>query len=192
MTLSNPRLIVKKAVESIVPFDNREQEHINDILTWIDSGAGLFRIKKPDIPLKHLVSYFVLLDPNTRQILLIDHIKAQLWLPTGGHVLPDEDPKDTVIREAKEELSIRAAFFRGNQNPLFATVNTTVGFTPGHIDVSLWYVLQGSAHDFIHHDRSEFTDTEWFGLDEILDMDPVIFDAHMHRFVHKLKKYLAK
>ncbi len=192
MTLpSDSRSIVRHAVQAVTPFDKQEQEHIDDILAWIDSGAGLFRIKKPDVPPKHLVSYFVVLDPDTKQILLIDHIKAQLWLPTGGHVLPDEDPKDAVIREADEELSIQAVFFRGNTDPFFATVNTTVGLTPGHVDVSLWYILRGSAHDYVRFDKSEFTDVEWFSFDEILEMDPVIFDKNMHRFVRKLQGLLS-
>lgn len=190
MPHTNPRQIVRQAVEGIAPFDKKEQSHIDDILAWIDSGAGLFRIKKPDIPPKHLVSYFVVYDPDTRKILLIDHIKAQLWLPTGGHVLPDENPRDAVIREAQEELSMRATFFRGNEKPIFATVNTTVGLTPGHVDVSLWYILQGSTHDFVRYDKSEFTDVEWFSFAELLEMDPVIFDANMHRFVYKLQEYL--
>lgn len=183
-------MTVKNAIRTIIPFDDMERAHANDVLDWIDSGAQLFRIKKPDTPSKHLVSYFVLFDPDTKQILLIDHIKAQLWLPTGGHVLPGEDPRDAVTREAMEELSMGASFFRGNMNPFFITVNTTVGLTPGHVDVSLWYILRGSAHDFIHYDKSEFTDVEWFSLDEILEMDPVIFDANMHRFVRKFQRYL--
>lgn len=187
---TNPRLIVRQAVETITPFDAREKEHIDDILAWIDSGAELFRLKKPDIPPKHLVSYFVILDPDAGKILLIDHIKAQLWLPTGGHVLPGEDPKDAVIREAKEELSMPAVFFKGDTRPFFATVNTTGGLTPGHVDVSLWYILRGSVLDFVRYDKSEFTDVEWFNFEEILEMDPVIFDKHMRRFVYKLRQYL--
>src|SRR5690349_4187225 len=69
-------------VETLVTFDKTEQIHKEDVLKWIASGADLFRIKKPDTPPKHLVSYFVLVDPEHKGILLVDHIKAQLWLPT--------------------------------------------------------------------------------------------------------------
>ena len=34
--------------------------------------------------------------------------EASLWLPTGGHVEPGEDPSDTVERECQEELGIPA------------------------------------------------------------------------------------
>jgi 8-oxo-dGTP pyrophosphatase MutT (NUDIX family) len=63
---------------------------------------------KPDTPPKHLVSYFVLYDESTHKLMLVDHIKAKTWLPAGGHVKLDEDPRITVTREADEELGIVA------------------------------------------------------------------------------------
>jgi len=47
---------------AISPFDVLEEQHIDESLAWIESGALIFRINKPDVPLKHLVSYFVLVD----------------------------------------------------------------------------------------------------------------------------------
>lgn len=170
---------------AINAFDDLEASHIKDTVDWIESGADLFRIKKPDVPLKHLVSYFVVIDSKKQSVLLVDHILAQLWLPTGGHVNINEHPKDTVVREAKEELNVQASFLNG-QKPFFITVTKTVGLTPGHTDVSLWYLLEANAHDFIAFDKGEFNDIEWFTFKEILQMDPVIFDQHMHRFTNKL------
>ncbi len=182
---------IQTDIFAITPFDEIENAHKMNALSWIESGAPLFRIKKPDVPLKHLVSYFVLVDPEHKSILLVDHIKAQLWLPTGGHVRKDEHPKVTVERESLEELNQKAIFLHNNTKPFFVTVRTTVGLTPGHIDVSLWYLLRGSIHDFINFDRSEFSDIEWFTFDEILESDPIIFDVNFQRFTQKLAKYLA-
>ena len=100
------RVAIAKEVESINPADSLEEEHQEDVLMWINSGAELFRLKKPDTPPKHLVSYFVVIDGD--YVLLVDHKNAQLWLPSGGHVDPEEHPRDTVIREAYEELKIKA------------------------------------------------------------------------------------
>ena len=177
-------------ISALAAFDEVEQAHKEDILEWIASGAELFRIKKPDTPPKHLVSYFVLVDPEHKSILLVDHIKAQLWLPTGGHVLKNEHPVSAVKRESLEELNQKAVFLHNNTSPFFATVTTTGGLTPGHIDVSLWYLLRGNVHAFINFDRAEFGDIEWFTFDEILESDPVIFDPHLQRFTRKLAKYL--
>lgn len=178
-------------VNTLTPFDTIEQTHKKDVLDWIKSGAPLFRIKKPDNPPKHLVSYFVLVDPEHRSILLVDHIKAQLWLPTGGHVAKNEHPAITVRRESLEELNQEATFLHNNAKPFFVTVTTTGGLTPGHTDVSLWYLLRGNTHTFINFDRTEFGDIEWFTFDEILESDPVIFDPHLQRFTKKLAQYLG-
>ncbi|MDN5274977.1 MAG: hydrolase [Candidatus Saccharibacteria bacterium] len=187
----NIRHKIQEEIKALRPLDSLESQHRDDVLEWIDSGADLFRIQKPDIPPKHLVSYFVLIDPVQKSMLLVDHIKAQLWLPTGGHVELNEHPKETVKRETTEELRMKAVFLRNNDSPFFITVTETGGLTPGHTDVSLWYLLKGSAHDFIDYDRTEFNDIEWFSFEEILQSDSVIFDPHLQRFTRKLINYLA-
>ncbi|MDB5176689.1 MAG: hydrolase [Candidatus Saccharibacteria bacterium] len=173
-------------ISQIKPIDGLETNHINDALAWIESTDNIFRIKKPDVPPKHLVSYFVLIDPDHKSILLADHIKAQLWLPSGGHVEKDEDPAETVKRECIEELNIPAVFLKNKQLPFFITVTQTVGLTAGHTDVSLWYLIKGDKFKYLNYDRSEFNDVEWWTFDEILESNPTIFDPHMQRFTRKL------
>ncbi|AKN85124.1 hypothetical protein [Francisella orientalis] len=91
---SNPiREHIHTLISAIIPYDDVEQKHIHDTLSWIESGAPIFRVQKPDVPNKHLVSYFVLFDDVHQKIFLCDHKKALLWLPSGGHVEIDEDPK---------------------------------------------------------------------------------------------------
>jgi ADP-ribose pyrophosphatase YjhB (NUDIX family) len=181
-----------KDVSDIDPCDDIERDHQQNVMSWLQSGINPFRLKKPDIPPKHLVSYFVLVDPEHRSILLVDHIKAQLWLPSGGHVKFNESAVDAVVRETDEEFGIRAIFLRNCQKPFFITVTETVGLTPGHTDVSLWYLLRGDVHETPQYDRKEFTDVEWYTFDEVLDTDPTIFDPHLQRFTHKLDTYLGK
>lgn len=169
-------------ISAIIPYDDVEQEHINDTCRWIESGAPIFRVQKPDVPNKHLVSYFVLFDDVHQKILLCDHKKALLWLPSGGHVEIDEDPKTTVERECLEELKVTADFL--SPHPLFLTSTLTVGITAGHTDVSLWYVLKGDSHKIYEFDKSEFNYVRWFHLDEIPYSKS---DPHMERFIQKLK-----
>ena len=173
------RASIRSLVESIDPFDEVEEKTKCSVLSWIDSGAELCRLKKPDTPPRHLVSYFVVVDQD--HILLVDHINAQLWLPTGGHVEPGEDPTFTVRREAKEELSIDAEFLRSGS--LFLTETRTLGRTSGHTDVSLWFILHGDRSHVYAFDRSEFNDIQWFDRQSV----PLgKSDPHMARFLHKL------
>lgn len=183
---------IRIEVERISAYDALEQEHINDTLHWIDSGVNIFRIAKPDTPPKHLVSYFTLIDPLHHSILLGDHIKAQLWLPSGGHVELHEHPRDTVVREAQEEIHQQARFLQGQEHPFFVTVTQTNGLTAKHTDVSLWYLLHGDMHATLTFDRREFTDMNWFSFEEILESHPTIFDPHMQRFTRKLMSHMEK
>lgn len=49
------------------------------------------------------VTGFVVEDGRT---LLHWHRKTQLWLPPGGHIEPDEDPVQAVLREVREETGL--------------------------------------------------------------------------------------
>ena len=178
---------ILKLVEEIAPTDDLEREHIDNTIQWIKSGAELFRIQKPDIPPKHLVSYFIIVDPKENKILLTDHIKAQLWLPACGHAEPNEHPKTTVEREVVEELNTQAEFLY--DGIFFLTQAATVGLTAGHTDVSLWYVLKGDSNTPLQYDLGEFNGYKWFTPEEILDTPIEKLDPHLHRFVNKWIKY---
>ena len=120
-------------VAGIAPWDDRERDDLASAAAWIASGAPLYRTGKPDIPATHLVSYFVVLDEGRGQMLLVDHRKARLWLPTGGHVEEGEDPWLAVVREAREELTMQAepSALAGDR-PFFLTVTLTPD------EVELW------------------------------------------------------
>lgn len=174
------------AIASIIPFDNAERKHLDFVKDWIASGAEIFRIEKPNKPNIHLVSYFIVIDSQTNELLLVDHKKAELWLPPGGHVELNEHPRETVKREVKEELGIDAEFML--EDPLFLTVTNTVGNVALHTDVSLWYVLRGNREIPLTFDIDEFYQIQWFHQKEIPYERT---DPHMKRFVDKVMKKLV-
>lgn len=176
-------------VKRIEPVDEMEQLHIDDVLSWIQGPSDIFRIAKPDNPPKHLVSYFVVYDPSVQKLMLIDHIKANMWLPSGGHVEIDEHPRETVRREAMEELELVADFGAIGEEPAFITVTETRG--PGtHTDVSFWYVIIGDSTAELNYDTREMRGLKWLSFDEVLAMDEQVLDPHMKRFVRKLVEML--
>lgn len=179
---------IKDLIALIVPFDEIEKAHISESSQWISSGVEIFRIKKPDIPPKHLVSYFVLIDIKKRKLLLINHIKAGLWLPPGGHIEKNEDPANTVKREIQEELGTRAHFIV--DKPFFITVTETINIDAGHIDVSLWYLLKGDSTKEFVYNKKEMSGYQWFGFEDILKSEVNLFDPHMRRFIKKLLPFL--
>lgn len=177
---------ISSLVSSIVPGDPIEKVHLDMAKQWIASGAEIYRITKPDYPNIHLVAYILVFDPRTNEFLLVDHKIAGIWLPAGGHVEIDEHPKDTVIREVKEELGIEAEFIF--DAPLFLTVTETKGNVAQHTDVSLWYILKGDRKISLEFDAREFHQIRWFNQ-ENLPYDRA--DPHMKRFFDKIVRKLT-
>jgi 8-oxo-dGTP diphosphatase len=77
--MANPvRDKIVEIVAAIEPVDHLEREHRDATIEWIRSGAPIFRTKKPDVPPKHLVSYFAVVDEQRGKLLLVDHKLAGL------------------------------------------------------------------------------------------------------------------
>jgi 8-oxo-dGTP pyrophosphatase MutT (NUDIX family) len=194
-----------KTLKGIDAWDELERSHLATATQWVESGAPLWRVRKPDVPPIHLVSYFVVLNEkalneevpseDAPEILLVAHRKAGLWLPTGGHVEPGEHPWEAARRECREELDIQARPSRASasgasgEKPLFITVSQTRG-EGTHTDVSLWYVLDARREDITFYDQEEFEEIAWVSFDEISRRPPNTMDPHMRRFVDKLKATL--
>ena len=176
--------VVHDLVAKVVPLDEVEFEHIADTLRWLESTDDVFRRSKPALPARHLVSYVVILDRDNFDVFLVDHVNAGLFLPPGGHVEPDEHPAATARRECREELGIEASFSKGS-TPKFVTVTTTVGLDPGHTDVSLWFISDGSRSLEMRLDHVEFRGSRWWTLDEVMSATGEEFDPHFRRFMSK-------
>jgi 8-oxo-dGTP diphosphatase len=172
-------------VTALSPFDALEAAHITDTLRWLESTDDVFRRAKPATPPRHLVSYAVVLDPHTFDVLLVDHLNARLFLPPGGHVEPDEHPATAARRECREELGIDSPEALGAGRPTFLTVTTTIGRDAGHTDVSLWFVIAGSRNMRLTIDEVEFRGVRWWSLPEVTSADGKDFDPHFHRFMRK-------
>jgi 8-oxo-dGTP diphosphatase len=171
---------IRAELELIEPFDAVEREHHAEALSWVNSGAELFRLARPATPPKHLVSYFAVVDGEN--ILLVDHRNAQLWLPAGGHVEPQEHPRSTVQRELQEELGFTCP--HPVAAPVMVTCTATVGLTAGHTDVSLWYVVHAKREQPMQYDEAEFSEIRWFPFSEA----PLgRSDPHLGRFIAKLR-----
>jgi 8-oxo-dGTP pyrophosphatase MutT (NUDIX family) len=179
------RAVIADLTEAIEPFDERERRDREQFVAWCRSGADLFRTVPPATPPQHLAVYFVLLDSERRSVMLVEHRKAGLRLPPGGHVDDGEDPRITVVREAAEELSLAARFHPlVDDRAFFVTVTQTQGLD-SHTDMTLWFLLDADRHEVLHGDPREFAGWGWVDLDDDIDWANG-FDPQWHRFVAKL------
>ncbi|MBO1756548.1 NUDIX hydrolase [Allobranchiibius sp. CTAmp26] len=180
---------VRSLVAGIEPGDDLTGAHQAAALDWLRRTQDVYRRVKPATPSPHLVSYFLLVDRATNTVLLCDHRLSGLWLPTGGHVEPEENPVDTVRREVAEELGIKARFdVETGATPFFLTVTDTVGDpTTGHTDVSLWFALEGHQGQALYPDEREFKSVRWWTINELHAAAPDRLEPHLLRAISALK-----
>ncbi|WP_406039308.1 NUDIX domain-containing protein [Micromonospora sp. NBC_00898] len=179
---------IRELVAALAPVDELEARHRAECLAWLAGTDDIFRREKPRTPSPHLVSYFLLHDEADGSVLLVDHRKAGMWLPSGGHVEPGEHPAETVRREVVEELGVPAVFSpRFGERPALLTVTETVGAPEDrHTDVSLWFVLSGSRDQKLIPDPGEFHGVRWWTPREVTAAAPATIEPHLGRMLAKL------
>jgi len=163
--------------------------HRGEALAWLRSTDDVYRRVRPATPDPHLVAYVLVVDRAARSVLLCDHRLAGLWLPTGGHVEPEEAPAATAAREAVEELGVALPFDAATgDRPFFLTVTETTGDRASrHTDVSLWFALAGTGGMRLAPDEREFRAIGWWSVDELAAAGRAGFEPHLSRALASLR-----
>jgi len=112
----------------------------------------------------HYCSFFLPYDREAGKIYLGHHIKADDWIPPGGHIEEGETPSDTAVREAKEELGIDIT---KDQLQAFSLSVKFIGCPDvgcmAHYDI--WHFIHVRVQDFDYL-KSEYYDARWFSIQD--------------------------
>ena len=113
---------------------------------------------------RHYCSFFLPYYKNSDKIYLCHHIKANDWIPPGGHIEPGETPTDAAIREMQEELGV--AISKSQLIPFALSVkpiNRPEAGCVAHYDV--WFLVDIPVQNFAYL-QSEYHDAGWFTVPE--------------------------
>lgn len=116
---------------------------------------------------EHICSFFIPFDRKTGSIYIGHHIKANSWIPPGGHIDELEHPVDTVVREFFEELGHK---IDKNQVTPFNISIKDISDNPRNpckVHYDLWYVVDSPKIDFTFIKR-EYYDAKWMTIDEAM------------------------
>ena len=119
---------------------------------------------KEDSPTDHICVFFLPIDVGKKQIYLCHHIKAQDWIPPGGHIDKNEHPTNTVIREFQEELNF---ILQKTTIKLFDLSIKDVR-SAGHgcrIHWDIWYLVLIGKIDF-DFTKKEYYNARWVTIPE--------------------------
>lgn len=122
------------------------------------------------------------------KVLLRKHDKYKAWLSVGGHVELDEDPVQTVIREAKEEVGLDVTLVG---EPLKVVNEGQGGYhelpTPRflyrhyvndkHVHVVFVYFGTSESDQVINQEGEHSEAIRWFSREELNDLQFGIEDA---------------
>lgn len=128
---------------------------------------NLGRLIKQQNPADHFCSFFLPVNTESKSIYLGHHIKADDWIPPGGHIKLHELPIETVKREFVEELQYK---LNKERVELFDLTIKDVSGNPKHsckIHYDFWYLVYINKFVF-NFDKSEFYQAEWLTIPEAL------------------------
>lgn len=154
----NLREVILKELSGIKNSSRVNQNILKKFHLRITGNAPLLKTENtPD----HVCSFFLPVHKETKSIYLVHHIKAQSWIPPGGHIDPGETPRETVRREFREELD-----FSLTDEPV-----TLVGLSIKYIDsivhpckvhYDLWYTVSCRKRYPFRYLEKEFYNAGWF------------------------------
>lgn len=107
----------------------------------------------------------IAITPENKVVLVKQYRKAiekELWEIPAGKIEPGENPKESAIRELKEETGYSAQSIK-----LLHKFYTSAGFSNQKIYIYLAENLTSGSQDF---DDDEFIETKEFSLNEVYDM----------------------
>lgn len=118
------------------------------------------------------------------KVLLVNHPRYDKWLSPGGHVELDEDPEQTIYREAQEETGLEIELL--TEKPGIDSPGTKFLPTPNYFDVhdanpphkhiGLVYFARAKSDAATLSD--EHKEMRWFSSDELRDekysLDPAL------------------
>lgn len=138
-------------------------------------------------PKSHYCCYFLPYNPQTKQVFLVHHKKANLWLAPGGHIDKGEDLMQTLNREVEEELGIKDKI-KEKIRPFLLTITPIKNPKyPCREHLDFWYRFPADSSEF-NVDLREFYDTKWLSIG---DARGIVSDPPNLQALDRMEKMFA-
>lgn len=170
--------ILKSEITKLKNKSQVDQRIYQRFLERLENGQGLLRADNIN---DHYCVFFLPFHQLSHSVYLGHHIKANDWIPPGGHIEPNETPIETIKREFLEELDYE---LKDERVELFDLTIKNIT-NPNHkcrVHWDIWYLVHIRKIKF-HFDKREFYDAAWFKLKKAI---PKIKGSSYRQTVEKL------
>jgi 8-oxo-dGTP pyrophosphatase MutT (NUDIX family) len=156
----------KTIIEELSRFKRKsiDQKTRDRFLEKIKSTEKLTKNVNSD---EHICSFFIPYNRQTGTVYIGHHIKANSWIPPGGHINELEHPVETVVREFFEELGTNIDKSQVSTLSLSIKDISDNPRNPCKVHYDLWYVVDVPRIDFAFIKR-EYYDARWMTIDEAM------------------------
>lgn len=174
-------------LETISPATEEEIQFHNLMLELIRNEKRCFY---RDCFPAHFTGSALLIDPDTRSVLLNHHLTLNKWLQFGGHCDGNGNILEVAYREAIEESGI-ASLTLFSHSPIDLDVHAIPANPkrqePAHFHYDVRFIFLTSRNNkFLLSEESH--ELRWFSWNEI---DQLQLDTNLMRYLNKSRQALA-
>lgn len=175
---------INSIIKEVLKLDKLDNTLVKQFITKLSSTHKITKELNID---EHFCAFFVPINKKSKSIYLGHHIKADDWIPPGGHIKYGEHPVNTVIREFKEELDYD---INQKQIEIFNLSIKDISDNPSSpckIHFDIWYLVHVPRKKF-NFLKKEFHDASWHVLNE--NTFKKIKTSQYNKIVRTLKEIL--
>lgn len=124
---------------------------------------------RPQNPLHHFGIYFLPIHKKSHSIYLVNHKKANQWIPPGEHLEKGETSVEAVIRGCQEELQYLP---KTDSIKLFdlSIINIrNIRSRPCRTHYDIWYLVEVEDKISFAWDAREFHTACWFEVEDAIN-----------------------
>lgn len=170
--------------------NNKEEKHTKFLLGAIMTAGEYAFTRKNEYG--HFTASAFIVNNNMTKVLLIEHLKHNMWLIPGGHIDDNESALSASIRETEEELGIEISDLTLlDYNILDIDVHRIPEDVrkcePSHFHYDVRYIFKLDDKALIEINKTEAKDYKWIDISEIVDQG-----NHLSNVARKALTFIKK
>lgn len=192
--IKDDRSQVLDLLENFQPSDEKEKYDVVKIKELILKHKNIFDRACLE---GHLTASALVINPQTKMILLHNHVKLNRWLQFGGHADGDIDMAFVALKEAREETGLRDLKFllpEGETEILPIDIDLQTIFeadgVPEHYHLDFRFIFLTNAAEIPKPEEGESQELKFFTFGEVEAMGNKL-DFALRRLVKKAEKLLS-